>query len=66
MVKTLFNIGIINDQTNYIKLAIELGIFILIVAIIAVFIYKKTKRTKTVVISILYLLAILVNIFDGF
>ena len=57
MVKTLFNIGIINDQTDFIKLAIELGIFILIVIIIAAFIYKKTKRKKTVVISILYLLA---------
>ena len=48
MVKTLFNIGIINDQTNFVKLAIELGIFILIVVILAVFIYKKTKRSKTV------------------
>lgn len=57
MDKTLFNIGIINDQTDYIKLAIELGIFILIVIIIAAFIYKKTKRSKTVVISILYLIA---------
>ena len=57
MVKTLFNVGIINDQTDFIKLGIELGVFILLVIIIAVFMYKKIKKVKTVIISILYLLA---------
>lgn len=57
MLKTLFSVGIINEQTDFIKLVVELSLFILIVIIVAVFIYKKTKRRKTVIISILYLLA---------
>lgn len=65
MLKSLVNIGIINDQTNYIKLAVELVIFILVFCILAFFIYKKTKRMKTVVISAIYLLAgIIVCILD--
>ena len=65
MLVSLFNVGIINDQTNYVTLAIELVIFILMVSLVAVFIFKKTKWTKTVVISILYLLSgIIVCILD--
>ena len=57
MLKTLINIGMLNDQTNYVMLAIELVLFILIFAVVAVFINKKTKRRKTLVISAIYLLS---------
>ena len=30
MLKTLINIGMLNDQTNYVMLAVELVLFILI------------------------------------
>ena len=57
MLKTLINIGMLNDQTNYVMLAVELVLFILIFAVVAFFIYKKTKRRKTLVISAIYLLS---------
>lgn len=51
------NIGIFNKETNYLMLSIELVLFILIFALLAVFIYKKTKRRKTLIISAIYLVA---------
>ena len=57
MLKTLINIGMLNDQTNYVMLAVELVLFILIFAVVAFFIYKKTKRRKTLLISAIYLLS---------
>lgn len=57
MLKSLINIGVLNDQTNYIKLVIELVIFIVVFAVLAFIIYKKTKRVKTIVISSIFLVA---------
>ena len=57
MLKSLINIGVLNDQTNYIKLVIELVIFIAVFAVLAFIIYKKTKRVKTIVISSIFLVA---------
>ena len=54
MFKSLVNIGIINDQTNFTKLIVELCLFILIFSVLAFFNYKKTKNIKTVIISAVY------------
>lgn len=56
MFKSLINIGIINDQTDYIKLIVELAIFVLVFSILAIFNYKKTKNIKAIIITIIYLL----------
>ena len=50
-------IGVFNKETNYLKLVIELSIFVLIFVILAIAIYKKTKRPKTIIISVIYLVA---------
>ncbi len=57
MFKSLVNIGIINDQTNLVKLITELCVFILIFSVLAFYNYKKTKNIKTVIISIVYFVA---------
>lgn len=57
MLKSLVNIGVFNEQTDYVKLAIELVIFVVVFCILAIIIYKKTKRIKTIIISIVYLLS---------
>ena len=46
-------IGVFNKETNYLKLVIELSIFVLIFVILAIAIYKKTKRPKTIIISVI-------------
>ena len=57
MFKSLINIGILNSETNYIKLAIELCIFLIVFAVLTAIVYKQTRRKQTIVISIIYLVA---------
>lgn len=57
MFKYLFNIGIFTNDADYIKIFIELGLFLLLFIILLIAIYKKVKRTKTILIIIVYFLA---------
>ncbi len=57
MFNTLIKFESQDGQINYTMLLIELGIFILMFAVLAFFVYRKTKRVKTIVITVVYLIA---------
>ena len=50
MFKYLSGFGIFVDDADYIKIFIELGLFLLLFIILLVTIYKKVKRMKTILI----------------
>lgn len=57
MFKYLLGIGIFVDDADYIKIFIELGLFLLLFLILLVTIYKKVKRMKTILIIVAYFVA---------
>ena len=65
MFKYLSGIGILVDDADYIKIFIELGLFLLLFIILLITIYKKVKRVKTILIIVAYFVAgVAATIFD--